>query len=160
MQEVLGKIEVKLANHPVSAIRPLTGKQILALQIIGLIKKKGVPVERLRSLFHWLVQSVEYAVEIVSGGMQAFLITDLEARHAIWSDGDLADDLIICSSNTPEAQLVICLNPILNQFFVRNGQRKAKLKFHFFHSYAEFIERVIPRSGAVKSRPSRRARKS
>jgi hypothetical protein len=153
MQEVLGKLEAQLAKYPASTSPPLTGKQVIALQIVGLIKNKGVPKERLQSLFHWLVESVEHAVEIVSCGFQAFLITDLEARHAIWSDGDLADDLIICSPDTPEAQVVIRLNPILNDFFAKNGQRRAKLKFHFFHSYAEYIERVVPKTGAVENLP-------
>jgi hypothetical protein len=160
MQDILGKIEARLAGGSASSLPRLNGKQVIALQVLGLVKGMGVPVERLRSLFQWLVESVDYALTVMFSGFQAFLITDLQGRHAIWSDADLADDLIVGQSDTPAGQVVICLNPIVNAFLARNGRAKAKLRFHFFHSYSEFIERVIPKEFKVgKAKPGPRGRK-
>jgi len=153
MELVLGSLESRLETPQHPTARAPTGKQVLALQVVKLIKDNGIPVERLRSLFHWLCESIEYAIEIVSCGFQAFLITDLESRHAVWSDGDLADDLIVCSSDSPKAQIVVCMNPIINGFLMDHGYGKRELRFHFFHSYAEFIERIIPTAGTASGSP-------
>lgn len=151
MRQVLDKLESHLPKQTRTTIAPLTGKQVLALQIIALIAKKGFAPNRLRSLYHWLSEAIEYGVEVVSAGFQAFLLTDLESRHAIWSDGDLADDLIICTHDSPSAQMVLCLNPIINNFLMTKGHEAPQLRFHFFHTYAEFIGGIIPATGTGES---------
>lgn len=141
----LEQIEQRLpSSRSPGAKLPLTGKDILALQVVGLLKQRGIPIEKLRSLFQWLREGTEYATLVVRAGFQAFLVTDLEGRHAIWSDGDLADDLIMGASATSEMRIVVCLNQVINDFFTRVGAEPASLRFHFFHSYAEYIEKVVP----------------
>ena len=152
MRGVLSRVGVKLAGNKVRSLAQLTGKEVLALKILATIKNMGMPVEQLRSLYQWLVLSVEHAIEIVGCGFQAFLISDLASRHAIWSDGDLADDLIIGASDVPKAHVVVCLNPIVNDFFVQHGMKKSDLRFHFFHGYAEFVEKVVPKTWKRKTK--------
>lgn len=151
MRKILEQVESKLPTSTSSTPPQLTGKEVLSLRILGLIKNMGVPVERLRSLFHWLVESTEYAIEVICCGLQAFLITDLDGRHAIWSSGDLVDDLIVFPPETASANVVVYLNPIFNEFFTRTGQTKVELKLHLFHTFEEFLER-LPDGTLVVSR--------
>jgi len=83
---------------------------------------------------------------IVGSGFQAFLITDLEGRHAIWSDGDLADDLILSPDVSKQPNVVLCLNDIINDILEEVGSERQEIQWHFFHSYLEFIKKIVPRS--------------
>ena len=75
--------------------------------------------------------------------MQAFLITDLNGQHEIWSDGDLADNLIICGEKNDNAYIVICLNKFLNDFYTKQGLPYLPVKLHFSHCYRE-LEKLWP----------------
>jgi hypothetical protein len=118
----------------------ITGKELIALLIIRKIKKLGVPTERLRSLFEFLLSSYDHTFMIISHGMQAFLITDLNGQHAIYADADLADDLIICGEKDDDAYIVICLNKFLNDFYTEQGLPYLPVKLHFSHCYRELEE--------------------
>jgi hypothetical protein len=71
-------------------------------------------------------------------------MSDLNGRHAIWSDGDFADDLIICGAGK-NANIVLCINPIIDKINEAVGIEKKEIQFHFFHVYEENIEKIIPK---------------
>jgi hypothetical protein len=121
-------------------VEDLTGYQIASLLIIQELRKMGIPAERLRSLHAWLQKAIPYGFQVAAGGFQVFLMSDLNGRHAIWSDGDFADDLIICGESQ-SANVVLCLNPIINKVTEALGYKKNEIEFHFFHTYHEFIDK-------------------
>jgi hypothetical protein len=122
----------------------LTVGQSIVLQIISRIRKMGIPIERLRTLYAWLQDGINFAYTLVTSGFQAFLITDLNSQFAIWSDCDLADDLILSAEDNEEAYLVICLNKIINDHLVDNGFEKLPIRWHFRHTYEEFRGIIAP----------------
>ncbi len=117
---------------------------MIALQIVAQLREIGVPIEHLRSLYVWLQDGIDFAFKLVLLGFQAFLVTDLHGRHAIWSDGDLADDIIIGAEYNSKPNIIICLNKILNDFWKANGLEEQNLTWHFFHSYKEFVGKIVP----------------
>ncbi|ABN57091.1 MULTISPECIES: hypothetical protein [Methanoculleus] len=121
-------------------IKDLTPTKLASLRIIGEFRKSGIPLEKLRSLYAWLLEAMPYAFTIVGSGFQAFLITDLNGRHAIWSDGDLADDLILSPDVSKRPNVVLCLNDIINDIFEKVGFERREIQWHFFHTYLEFSE--------------------
>ena len=145
--EQLESIEKALgtnAAHVEKAKKMLTGGEVLSLLIVGYIKRLGVSIERLRSLYIWLQSNIEVPFRLVAAGFQAFLVSDLKDRHAIWADDDLADNIIIGAEENEDANIVICVNKILNEFMVRRGYPKALVRWHFFHDYVENPVIVIP----------------
>ena len=121
----------------------ITGKELIALRIIRRIRKLGVPIERLRSLYEFILSSYDHTFIMISVGLQAFLITDLDGQHAIWADSDLADDLIIGGEKDDSAYIVICLNKFLNDFYTEQGLPYLPVKLHFSHGYNE-LEQLWP----------------
>ena len=127
-------------------LEDLTPAKLASLRVINEFRKKGIPLEKLRSLYAWLLKATPHAFMIVGSGFQAFLITDLEGRHAIWSDGDLADDLILSPDVSKQPNVVLCLNDIINDILEEVGSERQEIQWHFFHSYLEFIKKIVPRS--------------
>jgi len=121
-------------NSP-AKIENLSGYQIASLLVIKEFRNMGVPLERLRSLHAWLQKGIPYGFQVAACGFQVFLMTDLNGRHAIWSDGDFADDLILGAESRRTANIVICLNPIINQVNESVGVEKKEIYWHFFHCY-------------------------
>lgn len=140
MRKVVERFEslVESRNLERRPLADLTGVQVIALWTLSEVKATGVPVERLRSLYLWLCDSVEYAMQVIATGFQAFLVTDLRGENAIWSDGDVVDDLILCRSDLPKASIVVCLNPVVNNFLKKVGRKPFETTFHLVHSCAEF----------------------
>ena len=138
----LAEIESKLSTNDMNkeAKSDITGKELIAMRIISQIKKLGVPIERLRSLYAFILSSYDHTFTIISVGLQAFLITDLNGQHAIWADADLADDLIVCGEKDDTAYIVICLNKFLNDFYMEQGLPYLPVKLHFSHCYHELEE--------------------
>jgi hypothetical protein len=136
----------------------LTGGQVLSLLIVGHIKKLRLPFERLRPLYLWLQANIEVAFRLVAAGFQTFFITDLNEMHAIWTDGDLADNLIIGAAEDDSAQVVICVNRIINEFMEKKGHKSAPVCWHFFHNYAESPVIIIP-PPAMFQKPEIKGRK-
>jgi hypothetical protein len=132
-------------------LRDLTVGQMIALRSIEKVAKMGVPPTKLRSLFEWLQGSIEYAFTLVGVGMQAFLVTDLKGRHAIWSDGDFADDVILGAEKSDEAAVVLCLNRFVNDAWEAHGLSRKPLSFHFKHSYHEVDELLRQQNVAESS---------
>lgn len=141
-KEQLAEIESKLSanDRKIEAKPDITGKELIAMRIIAQIKKLGVPIERLRSLYAFILSSYDHIFTIISVGLQAFLITDLNGQHAIWADADLADDLIVCGEKDDNAYIVICLNKFLNDFYTEQGLPYLPVKLHFSHCYHELEE--------------------
>jgi len=136
----------------VPRLQDLTVGQMIALKSIARIGEMGVPVAKLRSLFEWLQESIDYAFTLVRLGMQAFLVTDLKGRHAIWSDADFADDVILGAENQDEPAIVLCLNKFINDAWRAHGLSPAPLRFHFKHSYYE-IDELLRSQRPVESLP-------
>jgi hypothetical protein len=86
---------------------------------------------------------MRWAFELVILGFQAFLITDMNGRFAIWSDGDFADDFILGAEDRERAIVSICLNKFINDMLTEGGYEKRPLRFHFFHTYLEHIGNVV-----------------
>lgn len=124
----------------------LTNHEVVALRVIAKIRDMGVPVERLRSLYAWLhdEEVMRHAFTLVVFGFQAFLVTDLDGQHPIWSDGDMADDVILGAENSERASVVVCLNKFINDALAEGGHEKRALSFHFFHTYAEHLGKIVP----------------
>jgi hypothetical protein len=124
----------------------LTPREAGALLVVREIGKLGVPLDKVRALYIWLREhGISRAGELVSHGFQTFLITDLDGGHAILSDGDLADDLIMGAEGSLRASLVVCVNRVINILFEATGLKPCLVRWHFFHSHEEFIEKVIPK---------------
>jgi hypothetical protein len=141
--KTLEQIESKITVEKEPKEKTYSGKEILAYLILKKILEKGIPTCKLRSLHQWLVASIDYGVEVVQSGFKAYLITDLQGRNAIWSAGDFIDDFMIIDEDTiNNCQLVLCLNPIINNFFEKIGMKSAEEKFHLYHNYIEFIKKV------------------
>lgn len=142
----LESIEEHLSLHPPSQInlQELTGSQIAALIVVSELHKMGIPREKLRPLLAWLKNSVEFAFTLVLHGFQAFLVTDLKEYNAIWSDGDLADDIILGAEDSAEVRIVMCLNKVINSILKAGGMEPAQLQWHFFHAYEENIAHIEP----------------
>jgi len=122
----------------------LTGYRIASLLVIQELQKMGIPSERLRFLYAWLEKAIPYGFEVAACGFEVYLMTDLNGRNAIWSVGDFADDLIMCGEGrTPN--IVLCLNPIIDKVNAAFGFEKKEIQYHFFHTYQEFIEKIIPK---------------
>lgn len=139
INEKIGKQKPKTAS-----VKGMSGYQIASLLVIQELKKLDIPIERLRSLYAWLNKSIPYGFQVAACGFNVFLMTNLDGRHAIWSDGDLADDLILTSENSRNATVVLCLNPIINRVNVAFGVKKFETRWHFFHSHEEFMDRNNP----------------
>lgn len=139
LRKKLEHIETVMKGQKVDSTksRELTGGELIVLQIIAKISKMNIPLERLRSLDAWMQNNIEFAFTLVVCGLQAFLITDLNGNHAIWSDGDFADDLILGAEDDGKAYIVICLNKTINDLLIANGVEKQSLRQHFVHSYSE-----------------------
>lgn len=143
----LTQIEEAMLARPNKAnidLDSITIKGIATMQIIAQIRALGIPVDRLRPLYAWLQESISFAFELVVFGMQAFLITDLGTEHAIWSAGDLADDLILGGMESKMPCIVMPLNKVINDLYEKVGFEKRPLKWNFFHTYAELIGRYEP----------------
>lgn len=138
------KEKIGWQSTPDFNVEDLTGYQIASLLTILELRKMGIPVERLRCLHAWLQKALPHGFEIAACGFQVFLMSDLNGRHAIWSDGDFADDLIICGEGR-NAHVVLCLNPIIDKVNEAFGYKKKEIQFHFFHTYQEFVEKIIPK---------------
>ncbi|MFA5598396.1 MAG: hypothetical protein WDA26_12600, partial [Pusillimonas sp.] len=139
LRKVISEVKTKLPPRKNSKPIQVSGLQILALKVIKSINKMGIPMDRLRSLYQWLELSMKHAFTIASSGIHALLVTDLESEHAIWSDGDLADVLLICPDENLKPQIVVSLNSIINSFLEENNLEPFQIRLHFFHSYFEFI---------------------
>jgi hypothetical protein len=143
-QKDLEKVEVALGRQRTQDSRAdLTVAQYLALKIVKQIRKLGMPLDRLRSLYAWLPGSIDRAINIFALGFQVFLITDLDGEHAIWSDFDLSDDLILGAEESDQAQIVICLNKIFNDFLVEIGEERSHIRWHIYYDYIE-MEKLRP----------------
>jgi hypothetical protein len=144
--EQLEIIENKLLSAPTSQInlQELNGYQMASLMTVSRLHQLGIPKEKLRPLLAWLHNSIEFAFTLVSNGFQAFLITDLREYNAIWSDGDLADSLIIGAESEAQGRVVICLNEIVNTVFKALGLEAQSVQWHFPHTYKEFTESSVP----------------
>jgi len=118
----------------------ITGVQLACLLIIKRIKELGVPSDKLHSFIAWLSDVMPRAFELVLLGFQTFIITDLKGNHALWSDGDLADDLFLAADTKPEANVVICVNEPINKVFSVMGHEKKEVQFHLFHGYFELLD--------------------
>jgi hypothetical protein len=143
----LESIENALGINPTDtgkAKKNLTGGQVFSLLIIGHIKKLGVSIDRLCSLYIWLQDHIEEAFHSVTEGFQTFLVTDLRGQHAIWTDGDLVDNIIMGANEKDNANIIICLNKILNDIMVKKGYKKATVHWHLFYNYAENPMIIIP----------------
>jgi hypothetical protein len=138
---VLSKIEEKIGIS-IKERKNYSGKEVLALLVAKELKKKDIPDERIRSLIVWLLETIQYAVEIVACGLDAYLISDLDGQNAIYSSGDVIDDLFIMTSDLePRTTILVYLNPIINSFFEKSGRPRFKTQFHVFHGYAELQPR-------------------
>lgn len=124
-------------------VQELTFEQLIALRKIAQLRKIGIQNERLRSLYAWLQNSISFAITIVEAGYQAFLITDLDGQHAIWSDGDLADYLFNGADYKELAEVVICLNKFVNDLWESIGEERRPIHWHIFHSYREYIAEIV-----------------
>jgi hypothetical protein len=138
------KIKEKIGEKatPDFDIDDLNGYNIASLLIIQEFRNMGIPAERLRSLYAWLQKAVSHGFNIAACGFPVYLMSDLNGRHAIWSVGDFADDLIICGEGR-KANVVLCLNPIIDKVNTAYGIEKSEVKFHFFHTYQEYIEKIV-----------------
>lgn len=147
--EQFQKLERQLGINPNTApkLEELSLADLIVMYIISRINKLGVPANRLRGLKAWLDNSIEHGIHLVVAGFQAFLITNLDGRHAIWSDGDLADDLILGAERDDNAYVVMCLNKVINDFWEVVHLPRKELDWHFFHTYREHIGKIIPRWG-------------
>lgn len=146
-REQLELVEAKLSvTEPSKKIDPqsLNGQQLASLIVVKKLHQLGVPIEKLSPLLAWLQGAIEFAFTLVAHGFQAFLITDLKEHFAIWSDDDLADDLILGAEDKAEAKIVMCLNQIINDVFQAYGQERIPIQWHFFHAYAENIGHIEP----------------
>ena len=142
---LLDKLETSAGGTTQTSIgigRRLTGIEWLSLCIAGRVHQLGVPVERLRSLYEWLKGMVQHAMMLVGTGFTAFLVTDMKGNHAILTDTDVADELILCGSVQDTGHAVVCLNKIINDFAAKLGWPKADVRHHFYHTYHEFISKV------------------
>ena len=140
----LDKIEKTLQKNIIDNKVVYSGKEIISFMILKKFLNKGIPISKLRALNKWLLGSIEHAVMVIQAGFKAYLITDLDGRNAIWSAGDLIDDLIVLDDETKNSvQIILCLNPIINGFFEKSGMKPAKEKYHVYHSYDEYIKEVI-----------------
>ena len=144
VREQIENIESRLALRPRLNLSALNVRQLTALLIVLEVRQLGIPPEKLRPLYTWLQDSIEFAFELVSAGFQAFLITDLREHFAIWSDGDLADDLILGAGDRSHGVIVLCLNHIINRIFEGMGIGRRPVRWHFFHTYTEFIGKIEP----------------
>jgi len=151
---ILDRLEGHLLNkrHDVSE-RRLNGYQCAALLVIREIRELGVPVDKLRALYLWLSDSIEYAFEIVACGLHPFLITDLKGQHAIWSVGDLADSVLMAPAQRVSADILVDLHPIINRVRVACGLKSKEVTWSFFHAYAETMEKTA--SGVQSRREDR-----
>jgi hypothetical protein len=140
------QVEDSLSTTPPKKLdlRSLNGQQLAALLAAEKVRRLGIPVEKLIPLRAWLEESIAFAFRLVAVGYQAFLITDLKEHYAIWSDGDLADDLILGADEKADGKIVLCLNEIINNVFQVYGIERKTLEWHFFHAYEENIEHIEP----------------
>jgi hypothetical protein len=138
------KEKLEKQEKPSVNVKNLSGYQIASLLIIQEFRKMGIPIERLRSLHAWLQKAIPYGFQVSACGFQVFLMSDLNGRHAIRSDGDFAEDLIICGAGK-NANIVLCINPIIDKINEAVGIEKKEIQFHFFHVYEENIEKIIPK---------------
>jgi hypothetical protein len=145
IQAINEKIDKQKKKETPLKVKNLSGYQIAALLVIKELRNMGIPLERLRSLHAWLQKSIPYGFTVAAAGFQVFLMTDLNGRHAIWSDGDFADDLIMGADGRRSGNVVMCLNPIINQIDASVGIEKKDIDWHFFHCYEENIEKIIPK---------------
>lgn len=145
-REQISEISKVLEKRKRSAkpIEDITPVKVASLRVIDEFRKKGIPLEKLRSLYAWLLEAMPHGFTIVGCGFQAFLITDLEGRHAIWSDGDFADDLILSPDVSKKPNVVLCLNDIINDILEKIGSERQEIQWHFFHAYSESIKEIAP----------------
>lgn len=134
----LREVEAKLPRQPRTDARPpLTGKQILAIQVCARIKDRyGLPIERLRSLYAWLENAIEHAVTVISCGFAAFLVTNLDDYNAIWSAGDVGD-FLLTGAGEADPRIVMSLTELINDFLEKEGIGRAPLRFHHLSIYPE-----------------------
>lgn len=147
LNDRLQRVEAELARRrgeEPGAISPKYNREVVALRVVAKVLDMGVPVDRLRSLYAWLSdeETMRWAFTLVVLGIQAFLVTDLDGRHAIWSDGDLADDVILGAEDRRRANLIMCLNPFVNDVLQEAGAEKSALRYHFVHTYAEHVREI------------------
>jgi hypothetical protein len=138
----LEEIERVVTGDPQTPSLPpgLTISQAIALRIVGDIRAMGVPAERLRSLYEWLKRSIDYGFTLAIAGFQAFLVTDLDGQHAIWSDSDLADDLILGAGEGTKPAIVVYLNQYINKAWRSAGLEPLPIRFHFTHNHEELAD--------------------
>jgi hypothetical protein len=141
LRKHLARIEADINNEKASneELPEITVGQYAVLQIISEIRKMSIPNERLRALEAWLQENIGSAFRKVAIGLQAFLVTDLKEQYAIWAAGDFADALIIGDEENDRAQIVICLNKIINDLYEELNMDRRLLQFHFIYSYREAI---------------------
>jgi hypothetical protein len=125
--------------------RRFSGNQYLALLIVGHIKKIGIPVSRLRSLFAWLqdISVITRILRLVELGFQTFVVVDSEGQPAVWTAFDLADYLFVGAENRKTSDVVVCVNKIVNDFVVEKyGFERKPVRWHLFYTYEEYLSNV------------------
>ena len=146
LAQVVQRLEERIVadKRASPSARPLNGYHRAALLVIGAIRELGVPVQKLRALYLWLADSIEYAFEIAGCGLHPFLITNLEGQNAIWSVGDVADCVFMAPAENISADILVDLHPIVNRVRSAYGLGQHKLGLTFFHTYAEQIGKIVP----------------
>lgn len=144
LTQIIDRLEKSIVVRRDDVVTPLNGYQRAALLVIGAIREIGVPIDKLRALYLWLCDSIEFGFEIAACGLHPFLITDLKGQQAIWSAGDVADCVFMAPTEKASADILVDLHPILNQVRTAYGLDKREITYTFFHAYAEHIGKIIP----------------
>jgi hypothetical protein len=119
--------------------KQLTGSEFLALIVIGQIKKLDIPLSRLRSLYAWLKDTsvITSMLRLVELGFQTYVVADSEGQHAIWTAFDLADYMFVVSEKRRVADIIFCVNDLINEFMMKNGFERKPIRWHLFYAYEE-----------------------
>jgi hypothetical protein len=152
-REQLAKIEAALGVSQPAPPAKLNGRRTLALKVVAAVDELGMPVEHLRSLYAWLELAIDFGVELVTVGMQAYLITDLKDYRAIWSADDLADR-IFWLRGCERPHIVMDLTELITTTLKDWGVKVRPQQFHFIHAYAE-MARLVP-LGAQNKMPKKK----
>jgi hypothetical protein len=145
LRKIIDRLEQRIPRRDGdSPTTPLNGYQRGALLVIAAIRDLGVPIDKLRALYAWLADAIEFAFEIAACGAHPFLITDLKGRNAIWSSGDIADCLFLAPAEKEAAEILVDLHPVINRIREAYGFEKREVSWTFFHTYAEQIGKIIP----------------
>lgn len=130
----------KAIDQPVS----LTGYQMLALKIISSFRELGVSVELLRELYTWLSQEhvMQSAIRLVETRYQAYLIMGADGKPAIWSAFDLADYLYLGAEKRTQADVLVCINKIVYDFFSEIDVEIEKPIRELVYAYREYVKNI------------------